>query len=570
MLPIEQIERTVRQVQKGVSATTLVGLRLDFKLDSATAKETFVNLAEAAVCFANSAGGQLVVGIRDQPGGADALVGTRLDATLVRQRVHELTEPHLTVETTSIVVDGIDLLVISVPEGLEVFATTKGYASRRFGTHCRPMRPEEMVRLSEERRGVDWMARASERPGDAVDHDAMQTLRTLLLASDRSGAEQLARLGDQALLDELGLMIGDRLARAGEILLCGNADGIADELVIYQHRRTPSGEADAVGRWGSPLITAFSEAMRTIATRQSFTPLTLRSGVQLQIDDFPTAVVREALVNALAHGDHRYRESVRVIHSPDVLSINSPGPLVSGVTPANILTTGKPRFPLLARVLRRVGLAEDLGQGVDRMFREMIKSGRDVPVIREFGDRVEVSLLGGPPNKRITEFVSTLPADELDDTDTLLVVHILCDRRTVSAPQLADVIQRRPEEAQRVLLRLSTGAAELLEPTAATVSRRHPSYRLRSAALTALGPAVRYHRRRRGELESKVVSHVREYEYINNATIQRLFDVDVFQARDILRDLVDRALLIRTSTQTRGVAVRYGPGPAFPHRQGRR
>lgn len=94
---------------------------------------------------------------------------------------------------------------------------------------------------------------------------------------------------------------------------------------------------------------------------------------------------------------------------------------MTGVTPTNILATGKPRFPLLARTFRRVGLAEDLGQGVDRMFREMIRSGRDVPTITETVDRVEVTLAGGPPNRRIAEYIEGLPADEREDTDTLLV-----------------------------------------------------------------------------------------------------------------------------------------------------
>ena len=57
---------------------------------------------------------------------------------------------------------------------------------------------------------------------------------------------------------------------------------------------------------------------------------------------------------------------------------------------------------------------------------------------------------------------------------------------------------------------------------------------------------------------------MREYNSINNATIQRLFDIDVYGARDILKDLVGREVLTRISTQTRGKAVKYGPGPKFP------
>lgn len=562
----DDLEQILKQVVRGTAAKKLEDQRLDFKTECATPKLTFADLAEAAVCFANSAGGDIVVGVRDQPGGTDALIGTTLDAQLVRQRIHELTTPHLTVEAQTLDVDGVRLVVLTVPEVLDVFSTSKGHATRRIGDQCRPMHPDELVRLSDERRGVDWSAQLIERPLTDVDPSAVTQLQAVIDSSGRPGSGTLARLGSSSILNEFGLARDGRLTRAGELLLCVDASGAADEVIVYQHRRTPSGEADAVRRWGTPLILAFSEVMQVIGVRQGITPVTLGSGVQVQVEDFPTTAVREALVNALTHGDYRSREPVRIVHSPDGLIISSPGPLVTGVTTMNILTTGKPRFPLLAKAFRRAGLAEDLGQGVDRMYREMIRSGRDLPVISESSDRVDVLLPGGPPNRRIAEFVGGLPVDERDDTDTLLAIRHLCDRRTVSSSELAPVIQRRISEAQRVLLRLSTEPVNLLEPARGTEGRRHPSYRLRGSVLAALGPAVRYHRRARSEVDRKVAEHVREYGYINNSTMQRIFDLDVFQARDLLRDLVGRELLVRTSQQTRGTAVRYGPGPAFPKR----
>ena len=60
---------------------------------------------------------------------------------------------------------------------------------------------------------------------------------------------------------------------------------------------------------------------------------------------------------------------------------------------------------------------------------------------------------------------------------------------------------------------------------------------------------------------------MREYDTINSATVQRIFDVDVYQARDILRDFVGREILVRISEQSRGPKVKYGPGPQFPERR---
>ncbi len=100
------------------------------------------------------------------------------------------------------------------------------------------------------------------------------------------------------------------------------------------------------------------------------TPVNLPDGQQIQIEDFPTLAAREALANAVIHRDYHLREPVNVIHSPDLLVVTSPGPLVSGVTPDNILThPSKPRNPCLMTAARILGLAEEVGRGVDRMYR---------------------------------------------------------------------------------------------------------------------------------------------------------------------------------------------------------
>ena len=223
--------------------------------------------------------------------------------------------------------------------------------------------------------------------------------------------------------------------------------------------------------------------------------------------------------------------------------------------------------------MRILGLAEELGQGVDRMFREMVRSGRMIPDVQVLeGEHIEtgVGFQGGPANIRLAKFVTELPEAERSDTDALLIAYLLCQKRSATAREVASAIQRSSAEAETILRRLAHGEASLIEPTAGTASRRHPNYRFTSASLSALGPAVAYNRRAASETDRKVIGHIREYQTVNNATLQRLFDVDVYQARDLLRDLVGREILVRVSEQTRGFAVKYGPGPKFPQKATRK
>lgn len=577
MLDDAEVVSALTAIQRGTrSASSLESYRLDFKTEKPAERETYQDLADAAVCFANASGGLIVVGVADKAVGGDALVGTALDSDEVRARIHALTEPSIVTACKEIDRSGVRLLLIDVPEGLDVHATRRGVASRRWNDECLPMRPADVSRLDDERRGADWTSRSSGRsPGD-LDPDAMLRVRSLLRSASDDTRRALGIAPDLDVLEGLRLVHSDgTLTRAADLLLCRSVDPATDTVLVYQYRNTPGGEAVVARHWGTPMVSAFAEAMDVIGARVGTTPVNTSSGQQLQIEDYPLAAVREALANALLHGDHRERRPVQVEHSPDSLMVRSPGPLVAGITPENILTAGsRARFPLLAGVFRTLGLAEELGQGVDRMFREMVRTGRSTPTVAvEYGTHdpaTVVSLDGGPPNVRLTRFVADLPEAERNDTDTLLVVLLLCRRKSVTAKDVAPVVQRGTAATETILRRLASGEAQLLEPTAGTGGRRHPNYRLRSAALVALGPAASYHRPAAGDVDRKVVDHVREYETVNSGTVQRLFDVDVYRARDMLRDLVGREILVRTSRQTRGPKVKYGPGPAFPAKRRRR
>jgi ATP-dependent DNA helicase RecG len=162
-----------------------------------------------------------------------------------------------------------------------------------------------------------------------------------------------------------------------------------------------------------------------------------------------------------------------------------------------------------------------------------------------------------------------LPPEEQDDTDTLLILRQLSEKRTVKADIIAGYIQRSTEEAQASLRRLASEPVAILEPTRGTVNRRLPSYRLRASVVAQLGNAVSYHSRAIDDIDKKIIDHLNDYGEVNNRTIQRLFDVDVYQARDILQSLVGREIIARSSAQKRGVAVKYSPGPAFPSKKRR-
>lgn len=98
------------------------------------------------------------------------------------------------------------------------------------------------------------------------------------------------------------------------------------------------------------------------------------------IPDYDKRAFREALVNAICHRDYSRLGRVRVQIADDGMSISNPGGFIEGINIKNLLNA-EPygRNPVLADALKRIGLAERTGRGIDRIYEGSLKYGRFLP-----------------------------------------------------------------------------------------------------------------------------------------------------------------------------------------------
>lgn len=555
-------------VLAGAVANSVESDVLDFKVQGRSVPDLLRDLAQAATCFANARGGSLVVGVVDAGSGPAAFAGCSLDPLLTQRAVYELTEPALIVEADLVRVGTADLLVVTVPSSPEVHAVA-GRSTERVGTTCQPMSTGRIATLVAERRGDDWSAHDSAVPVAQADRLALAAARAFLERVSDPQRRAYARETDEDLLRRLGVVTADgTLTNAGALLFTG-ADG--REHLAYVHRRTPAGTLVVNEHLSGPLLPDIRRTYDLIGARLDRTPVNLPGGQQLQVADLPEAAVREAVINAVMHRDYRRLGAISVEHTATRLSVTSPGPFVGGVTVDNILTTSsRSRNPHLSGAVRTLGLAETAGAGVDRMYAEMARLGHQPPRFAADLDQVQVALLGGSPNAHLARFVSTLPPDEAEDADTMLVLLSLLTNRTVTAQAMSPLLQKPEVETLVVLDRLASEPVSLLERTRESVRRSAPVYRLREDAVASLGPALTYRRRTPDEYDRKIIGMVVETGEVNARMVKLMLDLDGSPASRVLADLVERGILVKTSEAQRGPSVSYGPGPQFPARAGRR
>jgi len=528
-------------------------------------------LADAVVCLANVEGGTVVVGVADAVAGRDAFrgVSTRLTADVIRKGIFDRTRPSLSVPVSEFFEDTARLVVITVPKGAVFYANAAGTATRRVGTECRPFPPEEQRQAMAARGLSDWSAEPTDLGMEAVSPDEVARTRRLLLLA---GREDLARSDERKLARDLRLLNPrGKLTRAG-LLILGDTEAIGSVIpnhgFAYQYRSSPGSESTARIRSNRPMLAAVESLLEAVAVRSRVHPLSAAGGVQIQIQDYPSQAVRELVVNALVHRDYELAGAIDVEHSPDTLAITSPGGLIFGVTPDNILThPSTPRNRLLLETVTALQVAERTGQGIDRAYRELLRTGKVPPAFTDDGYQVRVLVQGGTGNDALARFVAELAPELGADVDVLLAISYLRDARNIDATRLAVIGQRSTSEAQGVLERLAH--ARLLEPTARTAARALPTYVLTGGTLASLGRAVRYHVRRADETDHKVADHIREYGHVTNQTLRRLFDLDVTGARDMLRAMQQRGVLVKLDRGRGGPGIRYGRGPKLPPGDGR-
>jgi ATP-dependent DNA helicase RecG len=99
----------------------------------------------------------------------------------------------------------------------------------------------------------------------------------------------------------------------------------------------------------------------------------------LDVPTFAERSVREVILNAVSHRDYQLGGNVFVRQYARRLEIESPGGLPFGMTLENLLDRQAPRNRRIAEALARCGLVERAGQGMNLMFEQSIRQGKQWP-----------------------------------------------------------------------------------------------------------------------------------------------------------------------------------------------
>jgi ATP-dependent DNA helicase RecG len=343
--------------------------RLDFK-------ESAGYLKDIIPAMAMTLGGIVVCGVSD----ARRVVGCPLGQKTLDKIARAGHETGVDVQARALAVDGHELTIVAVPEVRDrIVTTTDGRLLRRVGSDNQPLRGDALarfVRQREERAGEDEPIPRLDYPDIELD------LINRALASDgrppirRRGIATINRaLVDLGVAEVADASLDPQVLRAAVLLFAKQPTRYVKAAAVQIVRRVGvgpgPGPVSAREDIGGPIPTLLERTLKFIEGHTSRHEAVVGTHRET-FAEYPPAVLREAILNALAHRDYGLAgATVDVTIWDDRIEIHSPGPLPGHITTENMRSEHYSRNRRIMRVLKTLNLVEEYGEGVDRMFNEM-------------------------------------------------------------------------------------------------------------------------------------------------------------------------------------------------------
>ena len=458
---LQQLPERVGQVIRSIPQRE--SLTVEFKSDVNRLPDK--ELVAAVVCLANTDGGELYVGVEDD-GQITGLHKGHLPFSSVAALIANRTVPPLTVRAEVLMVDGLSVGRLTVPKARQLVATSEGLLQRRRlkldGTpECGPLYPHEISQRQSDLGLLDYSA-LPVLAATSEDFDPLERERLRQCIERYGGDQSLISLTDDELVGALGLVrreAGRMVPTVAGLLILGRESVLREHLPTHELAfQVLDGTDVRLNEFRRlPLLKAFEWVEQQFRAR--LVEQELQAGLfRVPVPNYDPRAFREAFVNSVVHRDYTRLGAVHVRWEADAITISNPGGFVEGVTLENLLVVEpRPRNPLLADAIKRIGLAERTGRGIDLIFQGLLRYGRPAPDYRRSdSSSVVVILPGGEADTGTLQTIIEAEnrSQQSLPIDSLIVLSLLRQERRVDTGRLALSMQKDEAAARRVVERL--------------------------------------------------------------------------------------------------------------------
>ncbi len=342
-------------------------------------------LAETLVALANTEGGTIALGLKDDGAPASKKVDREAIEAALKEADAICNPPVVVGNLEQSETEKGTVYNLRVPRSIELHALTDGRVLIRSGAKNRPLGGQEILKLASAKNTGDFESEAV--PGaDRADFSEKMIEEYLKKRTERTKRP----IGDDPnlLLREIGALDSEGKATMSGVLLFSDypQQWLPQSSVVFVKfvGTTPRGENGLAGytrreELTGPLPRLIESAWNLIWSEMAVSAV-VKGLEREETTEYPQFAVREAIVNAVCHRDYRLKgRRIEIRMYSDRLEVISPGGLPGFITVENIKDEHFSRNPRIVNGLFQWGYIEELGLGIDRMIEVMEKAGHKPP-----------------------------------------------------------------------------------------------------------------------------------------------------------------------------------------------
>lgn len=369
-------------------------LKYEFKSDRKRLPDG--ELIDTVVALANTDSGTIYLGVEDD-GTPTGIHQDHAGTTKLAALVANKTVPPVPARVSTLLLnangvmdeDGVQIVEIEIPRSTAIVSSSDGKIMRRKlkadgSPESVPLYPYEITTRLSAIGQLDYSA--FPLPDTSIDDFGSEEIARLrdILSRSRNSDQALLELADEEILQRVPHDDNGRRqdhAHGHGHPPCRQTRGhLSHHPHVFRDLSSPRRTEIRVNQdFDQPLLYTIEKMYEMLSPWNP--EREYEDGLFRQsIPEFDHRAYREALVNAFGHRDYAALGRVRVLVDDEGLTISNPGGFVEGVTVDNLLTVEPHgRNECLMGALKRIGLAEKTGRGVDRIFEGSLYCGRPLP-----------------------------------------------------------------------------------------------------------------------------------------------------------------------------------------------
>jgi ATP-dependent DNA helicase RecG len=331
-------------------------------------------LGRTLCSFANSKGGTIIIGVDDK----GSVIGVT-DADSVAQSLSRdagtILSPSISVSVNVVEVEGKQILLVDIPEGLDKPYTFGRQVYIRHDDRSAHAEVHELRGLLSEapRFEVRWERRLTGGIGES-DLNQKEVARLAASAQDKFGYSFPVNADKTVQLELLNLASHGQLHNGAVVLFGRHPEHPFPQIRVRAIRFADDAETHILDNQvleGNAFQLAEDSVKFIQSNIRVSSSITDASLVRKDETGLPMIALREAILNAIQHRDYEaYDGSIIIKIMPTSISIWNLGPLPKGMTVSDLkhVHYSRPRNPDIAHAFFLRGLVERIGSGTSRIL----------------------------------------------------------------------------------------------------------------------------------------------------------------------------------------------------------